>query len=430
MEPSFAPFSRLPRELQDLIWEAAIPSRQQARVFSVTPRCHAHITWLARLLDNEDSHQTSLHLGYGVKIPPSEYVAAVHTLLRTCRRSHAVAQLALQRHPRTQQPVTVYAFDGYPDHIVPATGMDKDTGCRFPTATADGALDLFLLQPRGNDLLCRQTCGLDMQGVAGVRFVAVSMLRLLDPQSRVAVACPYWQRAFPDLRVLYVYVSPALLSHCMGRDGWSVEAPERRDRNPAAADLSRFIAQYGSADHGGEPKGSRFVAATGSGTTWVTVTPDELRRVTRGPLCNIISCVGGGVAAFPNLLPRQVKIVTDLGYQGVEPVRRQPVRLHPPRFLMERSTSSSGKLPAAAAAEMPTRARHPFWETGAQEFSLLQDDDSSKAGEEDDGDTETESEHRVTLGTKKQISRWAKRIGGQVREVKRTLGSCFRPSSK
>ena len=123
--------------------------------------------------------------------------------------------------------------------------------------------------------------------------------------------------------------------------------------------------------------------------------------------------------------------MTDLGYQGVEPVRQQPLRLHPPRFLMERSTSSDGKPPAAAAAaaEMPTRARHPFWETGAQEFSLLKDDDSSKDGEEDE-DTETESEHCVSLSTKKKISGWAKRIRGQIREVKPTLVSCFRPSSK
>jgi hypothetical protein len=478
---SFAPFPDLPRELQDLVWAAAIPPRRP-RVFTVTPRCHAHISWLARLIHNTHDHQTTLHLPYGVDVPRSALAAAVNTLLRTCRRSRAVAQSVLRRYRRshTPCPVTVHAFDGYPEHIVgqppavaaAATAAAASSGTSivgttsgsgpgggrgrpypFPRTVVDGAFDVLLLQPRGDDFVGRQNCGPDQQGVEGVRYVAVSMLRLLDRQERVTLASPYLRRAFPDLRVLYVYVSPALLSHCMGKDGWPLLPDENYDQsqtNAGAAPLSGaqqlegeveypsrrqcFLKQMGTEDGG---PGDRFVSATGSERTWVTVPADDLRRVTRGPVRRMIDFVGKGSDSFPNMLPRQVRIVTDLGYERAEPVCRRAERLHPPTYVPAREALSASfpdweriLAPSPAPGEAPQlmgvmpapRAPNPFWEVGAQDRLSLKDEDVEMTGYDPVGSSIVAIETAPGRATGKRFST---KVEGLARGSIRLWMSCF-----
>jgi hypothetical protein len=413
----FTIFPQLPRELQDLIWEAAIPPRHP-RVLGVTARCYAHDSWLARRLGVRNiEHKTSLHLGFDVEIPLSDFQAAVTTLLRTCRRSRAVAKSSLT-HEKTEEPVLIHNYDDYPDHIIQPT-----EGCRYQRTTVDGALDLFLLQPRGENFLYH--CGNELKSLPGVRFVAMSMLRLLMPRSDVTITSENLRRVFPDLRVLYVYVSPAFLSYCTGRDGWPVTDEKLQDDN-YHANLSRFLGQYGTAGDGPDA----FVAGTGSGRMWVTVPEEEVRKVTRGQLAKIISRVGQQVAMDSDRLPPHVRIVTDLEYQDVEPVRRKPTRLHPPRFLLEATVAREAQRPTSedvstAKVHQQPRASHPFWETGAQDMRR----DTLKSEEDDDEDG-LENERHAPTRKQTRLVRLGVRIVREARGVRRMLVSCFHFTSK
>ena len=319
---SFTPFARLPFELQDMVWEYAIPP-YVPRIFYVSAICCDRT--YRRMASSET--RTLNH----VEPPLSDTRIALKALLRTCMRARTVA-LRQMRHTGPIKPISIYCHDQHPPRLTPVRER-LETG-PHPT-TVDGAMDILYIAPHYNAAY----------RLREVRHLVVPY-QFIERRGIFQPFFHHFIQGLDDLKTLYIYIPPTTFAHGIGAYELLEEEPPLfpiDERFPDRRDV--FLAGYGS-DIGTIDS---FEIANGRGQYLEVIPKEEVGKVQRGSVASVIVRVSYDMPR--NRWPRDhlrrrvcVRFITDSNYRDFIPVDLK--QLQEPKCMAIKQRVESGKVVA------------------------------------------------------------------------------------